>query len=222
MQIRHRHDWKLTADEALALEADLRGEVDVARKLPVDAIGLIAGVDVAIKDDEAHATVAVLTFPDFALVEVAHGRGPAILPNLPNFTSFREGAALCEAFERLDAEPDVFLFDGAGIAHPSRFGTACHLGLFLERPTIGCGKTRLCGRFALLPEDKGAMAPLVEDGETIGMAVRTRTRMNPMFISPGHLADLDGAVELVLRCTDKYRLPEPIRVAQKAGQEQLA
>lgn len=222
MQLRRRHEWDLTADEALALEAGLRGEVDVGRPIAVETVSLIAGVDVAIKDDEAHATVAVLAFPDFSLVEVAHGRGPAVLPNVPAFTSFREGAALCEAFERLENLPDVFLFDGAGIAHPSRFGTACHLGLFLERPTIGCGKTRLCGRFALLPEDKGAMAPLQDDGETIGMAVRTRTRMNPMFISPGHLSDLDSAVHLVLRCTDKYRLPEPIRVAQKAAQEQPA
>ncbi len=88
--------------------------------------------------------------------------------------------------------------------------------MFLDTPTVGCGKTRLCGRFALLPEEKGAKAPLTEDGETIGMALRTRTRMNPMFISPGHRADLDSAVALVMRTTEKYRLPEPIRMAQKA------
>lgn len=222
MKLERRHDWDLDVDAALRLQEALKGDVDVSTPLDVDAIRLIAGSDVVIKDDEAHAVVVVATFPDLQPVETVHGRGTVRLPNTPAMTSFREGPALLDAFEKLEHEPDVFLFDGAGIAHPQRFGTACHLGLFLGRPTVGCGKTRLCGRFALLPEDKGAMAPLTDDGETIGMAVRTRTRMNPMFISPGHHADLDGAVALVLRTTEKYRLPEPIRLAHKAGQDQAA
>ncbi|MGJ3262084.1 MAG: endonuclease V [Salinarimonas sp.] len=222
MRIERRHEWDLDVDGAMRLQERLRGEVDVATPLPLDDIGLIAGSDVVIKDDEAHAVVVVATFPALQPVETVHGRARVRLPNTPAMTSFREGPALLDAFGKLANEPDVFLFDGAGIAHPQRFGTACHLGLFLERPTIGCGKTRLCGRFSLLPEDKGAMAPLTDDGETIGMAVRTRTRMNPMFISPGHRADLESAVALVMRTTEKYRLPEPIRLAHKAGQDQAA
>lgn len=219
MKLERRHDWDLDPDEALRIQEALRGEIDVTTPLDLDRIGLVAGTDVVIKDDDAHAVVVVVSYPDFERVEIAHGHARVSLPNLPAMTSFREGAALVDALEKLETVPDVFLFDGAGIAHPQRFGTACHLGLFVNKPTVGCGKTRLCGRFALLPEDKGAMAPLTEDGETIGMAVRTRTRMNPMFISPGHLADLDSAVELVMRTTEKYRLPEPIRIAHKAETE---
>jgi deoxyribonuclease V len=111
----------------------------------------------------------------------------------------------------------VFLFDGMGIAHPRRIGIACHMGLWLGRPTIGCGKTLLCGRYENLGEEKGSAAPLVDKGETIGVALRTRTAKNPMFISPGHLADIASAAELVLRCSPKYRLPEPIRLAHNAA-----
>jgi deoxyribonuclease V len=219
MRIERRHEWDLDIDEAMRLQERLRREVEVSTPLALDAIRLIAGSDVVIKDEGAHAVVVVATFPELTPVETVRGHAPARLPNIPAMTSFREGPALMAAFEKLEHEPDVFLFDGAGIAHPQRFGTACHLGLFLDKPTVGCGKTRLCGRFDLLPEDKGAMAPLVDGGETIGMAVRTRTRMNPMFISPGHRADLDSAVALVMRTTEKYRLPEPIRLAHKAGAE---
>lgn len=206
-------------DEAMRVQERLRREVDVSTPLALDAIRLIAGTDVVIKDDDAHAVVVVATYPELKPVETVRGAARVRLPNVPAMTSFREGPALVDAFAKLEHEPDVVLFDGAGVAHPQRFGTACHLGLFLERPTVGCGKTRLCGRFELLPEDKGAMAPLVDEGETIGMAVRTRTRMNPMFISPGHRADLDTSVALVMSTTEKYRLPEPIRLAHKAGAE---
>lgn len=219
MKIERRHEWDLDVDAALCLQERLRGEVDVTSPLALEVIGLIAGSDVVIKDEEAHAVVVVVTYPGFEAVEIVRGRARVALPNVPAMTSFREGPALLDAFEKLEHVPDVFLFDGAGIAHPQRFGTACHLGLFLNRPTVGCGKTRLCGRFALLPEDKGAQAPLTDDGQTIGMAVRTRTRMNPMFISPGHRADLETSVALVMRTTEKYRLPEPIRMAHKAGTE---
>ena len=122
-----------------------------------------------------------------------------------------------EAFEKLETEPDVFLFDGMGIAHPRRIGIASHLGLWLERPTIGCGKTLLCGRYATSATRRASAAPLVDRGETIGVALRTRHGKNPMFISPGHLADIPTAAEMVLRCSPKYRLPEPIRLAHHAA-----
>jgi deoxyribonuclease V len=124
-----------------------------------------------------------------------------------------------EAFARLETEPDVFLFDGMGIAHPRRCGIACHLGLWLERPTVGCGKTLLTGRYGELAQEKGARAPLIHRGEIIGMALRTRAGTNPMFISPGHLTDIPTSAELVMRCSPKYRLPEPIRLAHNAAGE---
>ena len=119
--------------------------------------------------------------------------------------------------ERLRAEPDVFLFDGMGTAHPRRMGIASHMGLWLERPTVGVGKTRLVGTNAPLAEEKGAQVPLVHRGQTIGAVVRTRTAKHPLFISPGHLADIPSAVALVLTCAPKFRLPEPIRLAHRAA-----
>lgn len=219
MKINRRHDWSLTPQEAVALQKELRGEIVTDVPLDIAAVRLVAGVDVSVKDDQSQAAVVVATFPDFEIVETVRARRKTPFPYVPGLLSFREGPVLEEAFEKLQSEPDVFLFDGMGIAHPRRIGIAAHMGLWLQKPTIGCGKTRLCGRFELLPEDKGAMAPLIDDGETIGMAVRTRTRMNPMFISPGHLADLATSVEFVMRCTEKYRLPEPIRMAHKAAGE---
>jgi deoxyribonuclease V len=158
-----------------------------------------------------------VTYPDFEPVETVVAERATPFPYIPGLLSFREGPVLLEAFGRLGSEPDIFLFDGMGIAHPRRIGIASHLGLWLGRPTIGCGKTLLCGRYGELGEQKGAAAPLVDKGETIGMALRTRTAKNPMFISPGHLADVPTAAELVLRCAPKYRLPEPIRLAHNAA-----
>jgi len=144
---------------------------------------------------------------------------PTPFPYVPGLLSFREGPVLEEAFARLKAEPDVFLFDGMGIAHPRRCGIASHLGLWLDRPTVGCGKTLLTGRFSDLGQEKGSRAPLIHRGETIGVALRTRTGTNPMFISPGHLADIPTSAELVMRCSPKFRLPEPIRLAHNAAGE---
>jgi len=122
-----------------------------------------------------------------------------------------------EAFGKLQHKPDVFIFDGMGIAHPRRLGIAAHMGLWLEMPTIGCGKTRLCGRHDEPGPEKGAAAPLIDRGEIIGVALRTRPGTKPVYISPGHLCDLASAVDLTLACTPKFRLPEPIRRAHNAA-----
>jgi len=161
--------------------------------------------------------VVVATFPDFEPVETVLAEAPTPFPYIPGLLSFREGPVLVQAFAKLRAKPDVFLFDGMGIAHPRRCGIASHLGLWLGRPTIGCGKTLLTGKYGDLAEEKGACAPLVDKGETIGVALRTRTGRKPMFISPGHLADIASAAALVLACAPRYRLPEPIRLAHRAA-----
>jgi deoxyribonuclease V len=219
MRLHPRHAWSVTPEEAVALQKELRGEIVSDRALDLDSIGLVAGVDVSVKNDRSQAAVVVATYPDFRVVETVRAQQPTPFPYIPGLLSFREGPVLEEAFARLATEPDVFLFDGMGIAHPRRCGIACHLGLWLERPTVGCGKTLLSGRYRDLGDEKGSAAPLVHRGETIGVALRTRAGTNPMFISPGHLADIASAAELVLRCAPKYRLPEPIRLAhQAAGQ----
>jgi deoxyribonuclease V len=217
MKLHHRHDWNLTPSEAIALQQELRREVISDRPLDLDRIELLAGVDVSVKNEQSQAAIVVATYPGFLVIETVLARRPTPFPYIPGLLSFREGPVLEEAFEKLRSEPDVFLFDGMGIAHPRRIGIASHMGLWLQRPTIGCGKTLLCGRYKDLGEEKGSSAPLIDKGETIGVALRTRTAKNPMFISPGHMADIPTAAELVLRCSPKYRLPEPIRLAHNAA-----
>lgn len=217
MDLVRRHDWNLTPTQAVALQRELADEIVADKALDLDAVRLVAGVDVSVKNDRSHAAIVVATYPDFRVVETVTALMPTPFPYVPGLLSFREGPVLEEAFGRLEAEPDVFLFDGMGIAHPRRIGIASHLGLWLQRPTIGVGKTRLCGRNAPLAEEKGAHQPLVDKGETIGAVVRTRTGKHPLFISPGHLADIPSSVALVLACAPKFRLPEPIRLAHKAA-----
>src|SRR3954466_10509134 len=217
MHLTRRHAWTTAPAEAVALQRELRSKVVADQPIDLYAVQLVAGVDVSVKNDQSQAAVVVATFPDFRPVETVLARRPTPFPYVPGLLSFREGPVLEEAFERLQIEPDVFLFDGMGIAHPRRVGIASHMGLWLHRPTIGCGKTLLCGRYTDPGEEKGSVAPLIDRGEPIGVALRTRTGKNPMFISPGHLADIATAAEMVLRCSPKYRLPEPIRLAHKAA-----
>jgi deoxyribonuclease V len=217
VRLARRHAWDLTPAEAVALQRELRGEVVSDRPIDLGAIRRVAGVDVSVKEAVSRAAVVVLEYPGFRIIETVTAEAPTPFPYVPGLLSFREGPVLEEAFSRLEAEPDVFLFDGMGIAHPRRMGIAAHLGLWLERPTIGCGKSRLVGRHGPVPEAKGGSAPLVDRGEVVGAALRTRTGTNPMFISPGHLADVPSAVALALACAVKYRLPEPTRLAHRAA-----
>lgn len=217
MELHPRHAWNLTPAEAVAVQTRLRSEVVADRPIDLSSVRLVAGVDVSVKNERSRAAVVVATFPDFRVVETAFAEQPTPFPYIPGLLSFREGPVLEEAFGRLTTEPDAFLFDGMGTAHPRRIGIACHLGLWLERPTIGVGKTRFVGTNAPLPEEKGAHVPLVHRGETIGAVLRTRAAKHPVFVSPGHLADIPSAVALVLACSPKFRLPEPIRLAHGAA-----
>ena len=217
MRLHRRHAWDLTPSEAVALQRDLRAEVQADRPIDLGAVRLVAGVDVSVKNERSHAAIVVASFPEFRVVETATAVMPTPFPYIPGLLSFREGPVLEEAFRKLQAEPDVFLFDGMGMAHPRRIGIASHMGLWLQRPTVGVGKTRLVGTNAPLPEEKGAHVPLVDRGETIGAVLRTRTAKHPLFVSPGHLADIGSTIALVLACSLKFRLPEPIRLAHKAA-----
>jgi deoxyribonuclease V len=217
VHIHHRHSWDLTPKEAVALQKELRAEVVTTRPLDLARVRLVAGVDVSVKEGISQAAVVVASFPDLQLVEVVRASRPTPFPYVPGLLSFREGPVLDEAFENLTVEPDAFIFDGSGYAHPRRIGIACHLGLWLDRPTIGCSKTRLTGQHEEVPPEKGAWAPLLDKGEVVGCALRTRAGTNPVFVSPGHLIDLASAIDLVMRCSPKYRLPEPIRLAHNAA-----
>lgn len=217
MQVYPRHEWNLTAAQAVALQQDLAREIVSDAPLALDSIRLVAGVDVSVKNDLSQAAVVVSTFPDLRLLEVVTAAMPTPFPYIPGLLSFREGPILVEAFEKLQTVPDVFIFDGMGIMHPRRLGIAAQMGLWLQKPTIGCGKTYLIGDYQEPGDQRGDFSPLTYRGETLGAVLRTRARVKPLFISVGHLADLPTALELVLRCTPRYRLPEPIRAAHNAA-----
>lgn len=217
MHIQHRHDWNLAPQAAIALQQTLVREVVYDRPLDFGAIRLVAGVDVSVKDNLSQAAVVVLRFPELQLIETVNALMPTPFPYIPGLLSFREGPVLEQAFAKLQHEPDAFIFDGMGRAHPRRIGIATHMGLWLGKPTIGCGKTLLVGKYVEPPPERGARADLIDGGEVVGAILRTRAGVKPVFISVGHLADLPTAVELVMRCTAKYRLPEPIRHAHQAA-----
>jgi deoxyribonuclease V len=213
MEIRSRHRWDLDAAEALALQRELAGEVDVQTSLGPWRTVAAADVSFDRGSDELYAAVVVTRGETFEVVERVGVAGPARFPYIPGLLSFREAPALIEAFRKLKTRPDVVLCDGQGIAHPRRLGIASHLGLWLDLPTVGCAKSRLCGTYDEPGPERGDRSPLVHRGEVIGAVVRTRARVAPLFVSPGHRCDLEGAVRLVLATSGKVRLPTPSRLA---------
>jgi deoxyribonuclease V len=217
MQLQSLHDWNVTPQEAIAIQNDVAQKVIYDRPLDVDSIKLVAGVDVSVKNNVSQAAVVVMRFPELEIIETVLAKQPTPFPYIPGLLSFREGPVLVEAFEKLQHVPDVFIFDGMGRIHPRRVGIAAHMGVWLHTPTVGCGKSHLIGAYDDPPNEKGGYSPLTDKGELLGVVLRTRANVKPVYISPGNLIDLDSSVELILRCTPKYRLPEPIRQAHNAA-----
>lgn len=211
------HAWDLSPREAIALQKRLAGQVDTSMPVDVDSLELVAGVDVSVKNNVSRAAIVVLTFPGLEIVEAVTERIPTPFPYISGLLSFREGEVILAAHARLKHRPDAYIFDGQGIAHPRRIGIASHIGLWWGAPTVGCAKTRLIGQHDEPAPEKGSFTPLVHHGEQIGVVLRTRTNVKPVFVSPGHHATIDSARELVLRCTTRYRLPAPIRAAHNAA-----
>ena len=178
---------------------------------PLDAITLVAGIDNTYVTEDgkttAGAVVVVLTFPEMEVVETAFAWQPIAFPYVPGLLSFREAPAVLAAYADLTVEPDVVLCDGQGYAHPRRFGLASHLGVLLDRPTIGCAKSRLIGEYEEPERVFGANTPLVDRGEVVGAAVRTRPRHKPLFVSPGHKISVETAVADHPRLLPRRRVP---------------
>lgn len=177
----------------------------------------VAGVDVSIRGDTGHAAVVILSFPELRPLEAATAERPVTFPYIPGLLAFREGPVVIEAMGRLTRPPDLVIFDAQGLAHPRRMGLATHLGVVLDLPSIGCAKSRLCGEHAEVPPERGAWVPLYDGEEVIGAVVRTRSNVQPVYVSVGHRIDLEGAVRWVLRCCTRYRLPEPTRWAHRVS-----
>ena len=219
MQIHHRHDWNVSPQEAIELQKTLAAEVISNQPIDIASVKLVAGVDVSVKDNISQAAVVILKYPELEVIETVLVKRPTPFPYIPGLLTYREGPVLEEAFQKLQHEPDVFIFDGMGIMHPRRIGIASHMGVWLQKPTIGCGKTYFLGTYDEPAQERGAWSLVHHKGDVIGAVLRTREAVKPVYISPGHLADLPTALDLVLRCTPKYRLPEPIRQAHNAAGE---
>jgi deoxyribonuclease V len=214
------HRWDISVKEALALQKQLAPLVGQAGTFTLDQIRTVAGLDVSYVRQEGEAVqgraaIVVLSFPDLKVIEQATVVTEVTFPYVPGLLSFREAPVLLAAWDRLKTQPDVLVFDGQGYAHPRRFGLACHLGLYLDRPAIGCAKSRLIGTYAEPGPRPGDSTPLLDGEEVIGMVVRTKARTKPVFVSVGYRVDLPAAVAVVLSCTRGYRLPEPTRLADQ-------
>lgn len=225
MQALSLHPWRVSYAQAVAIQESLRGRLRLTP--PAQPVRLVAGTDVAYSrpTHRMYAAVVVMALAepgedgargDLRVVDRAEAVCRATFPYIPGLFTFREVPPLLEAFARLETAPDLILFDGHGLAHPRRFGLACHAGLLLDTPSVGCAKSRLVGEHAPVARDRGARVPLLDRGETIGAVVRTRAGVEPLYVSPGHLMDLDSAIAIVLATAIRYRIPEPIRLAHQA------
>lgn len=210
-----RHPWPTDIGEARSLQQRLRRQVETCDRF--GAIRRVAGVDIGLDrhTQRAHAAVVVLDYADCQPLEQATAHRPLRLPYIPGYLSFREAPSIMAALEKLTAPPDLIICDGQGIAHPRRFGLACHIGLLTDIPTIGAAKSRLIGRYREPGPDKGDWSELEDGDETVGAVLRTRHRVRPIFVSVGHRLSLDSARRMVLACCRKYRLPETTRAADR-------
>ncbi len=214
MNLSPPHPWKVTTARAREIQCELSNRVIRKDRLP--AVQFVAGMDVGFEDNgTARAAVAVLRFPELTIHETVIARRKVAFPYVPGLLSFREIPAVMAAFRRLQQMPDLVLCDGQGYAHPRRFGLACHFGVLTGLPAIGVAKSRLIGKHQPVPKLKGRWRQLIDDDEVIGAVLRTRSGVQPVYVSSGHRISLPTAIEYVLACCTKYRLPETTRAAHK-------
>jgi deoxyribonuclease V len=204
-------------NEAKALQVKLAEKVLATPTFEPAAVQTVAGVDVGFRGNLARAAVVVLSFPELAPVDYALAEVPVNFPYVPGLLAFREGPSVLAALEKLGIWPDLFIFDAQGLAHPRRMGLATHIGLLLDWPSIGCAKSRLTGLHQEPGHKAGDWVPLWDAQQIIGAVVRSRAGVKPLYVSIGHRIDLPTAIDFVLRCTRRYRLPETTRRAHKVA-----
>ena len=208
-----------TVAEAKQIQEQLRDKVITSDCLK--EVKYVAGVDIGFEDNYkiSQAAIAVLSYPELELVEKAIAQIPTAFPYVPGYLSFREIPAIMAAFPKIKQTPDLILCDGQGLAHPRRFGLACHLGVLLDIPTIGVAKSRFIGEHEEIPVEKGSWKPLIDNDETIGVVLRSRSKVKPIYVSVGHQISLPTAIDYVMGCLTKYRLPETTRWADKLASD---
>ena len=212
------HSWALRPKEAADLQRTLAERL--IHSWDKRRVQTVAGIDVSVKDGLSRAAIVLLSFPELRPLSYATAESPTPFPYVPGLLTFREGPVILDAWRRLEIKPDLVLFDGQGIAHPRHMGIAAHMGLWLEQPTIGCAKSRLYGDYREPGHYKGDASRLLDARDehlALGSVLRTREKVKPLFVSPGHLIDIDHAVAFTLACCTKYRLPEPTRWAHRVA-----
>ncbi len=221
MKVNPLHRWDVSREEAVKIQHHLRRQV--LRERTFSQVSTVAGVDVGLKNrNTVRAAIVVLSYPQLAPIDQSLAELPVSFPYVPGLLAFREAPVVLAALEKLETEPDLFICDGQGFAHPRRLGIATHLGLVIDKPSIGCAKSRLCGTHRQPAAEAGSWVHLYDGQEVIGAVVRTRTNVQPLYVSIGHKIDLESAIDYVLNCCRGYRLPETTRYAHRvAGGEKL-
>jgi len=205
--------WDLTPSDAVALQKRLSG--DVIRKSRLTTVETVAGIDTGYRNGMSQAGVVSLKYSSLEPLEQAISLRPVNFPYIPGLLSFREAPVILEALAKLTQAPDLLIFDGHGTAHPRRFGLACHIGLLVDIPSIGCAKNKLLGEYDEPGPERGSFSFLTDQGEIIGAVLRTRNNVKPVFVSIGHSVDLQDCIHFVLNCCRGYRLPETTRRADR-------
>ncbi len=209
------HSWKVSLDKAIRIQETLRERIVIEKTF--SELRSIGGGDVGYSENGSllFGAIVVLSFPEMERLDFAIVYGKVPFPYIPGLLSFREGPILIKTFKKLKVRPDVMIFEGQGIAHPRGFGLASHLGLWLDLPSIGCTKTPLINDFVSPGTSKGSVAWIQKDGENVGVALRTREGVKPVFISPGHRMDLPTSIQIILATCQNFRIPEPLRRAHQ-------
>ncbi len=222
MKLKRLHSWDITAAEARELQTRLAAKVSTIAMVP-ETVRYLAGLDISAGDADGmvRAAAVVLEYPSLEVAEVKFAEGKPKFPYIPGLLSFRETPALINALEQLELRPDIIYADGHGVAHPRRFGLACHIGLLTQTPTIGCAKSILVGQHEEPGPHAGAHTALIDKGEQVGTAVRTKDKVRPMYISAGHTIDLPTSIKWALACCNGRRMPEATRIADKAVRGQV-
>ncbi|OGO61184.1 MAG: hypothetical protein A2Z36_03645 [Chloroflexi bacterium RBG_19FT_COMBO_48_23] len=217
VKIQQLHGWQISIAQAKQIQMELASQV--SRKSEDIKPRFIAGVDISAPDSRgiARAAAVILNYPELKVTEIETAEDKINFPYIPGLLSFRESPLVLTACQKLSTDPDLILIDGQGIAHPRRFGIASHIGLLLNIPTIGCAKSRLCGTHTPVLAEAGAYAEVTDNGEVIGVALRTKDNVRPIYVSIGHKIDLPTAIRWVLECCCNRRLPEPCRLAHLAA-----
>jgi deoxyribonuclease V len=234
MKLKNIHPWNLSPKQAIRLQERLRRKIIL--KKPDATPKLIAAADAAFREGKAIGAVVVFSYPDFSCQSINSRRNSTMMgkviesvrktarisfPYIPGLLTFREGPVLEKCFRALKFEPEVIIFDGQGLAHPRNMGIATHLGILLDKPTIGCAKTWLFGKYTEPGKSRGAFSYLFDSRKRkIGVALRTKDNVRPLFVSAGNKIDLKSSIRIILRCANKYRIPEPLRIAHELTLQQ--